>query len=65
MSGWETMAALRRIYADAPVILCSGYDEAGIMAEAGADLPQVFLRKPYDKKKLSAALAKALGTEDR
>lgn len=61
MNGWETLAALRRIRTDIPVILCSGYDEASAMADARTDLPQAFLGKPYGRKLLSKALAKALG----
>lgn len=61
MNGWETMAALRRIRPGVPVVLCSGYDEASVMAGVRDDLPQAFLGKPYEREALSGALAKALG----
>jgi CheY-like chemotaxis protein len=61
MNGWETLSALRQIRADIPVILCSGYDEAAVMADTWADRPQSFLGKPYGMKTLSDSLAKALG----
>jgi CheY-like chemotaxis protein len=60
MSGWETLAALRQIRQDIPVILCSGYDEARVMAGQHAQRPQAFLGKPYERAALKAALEKAL-----
>ncbi len=62
MSGWETLAVLRSIRADIPVILCSGHNEAAVMAYVQTDMPQVFLGKPYDKAKLTAALAAVCST---
>jgi PAS domain S-box-containing protein len=61
MNGWETLAALRRMRPDIPVILTSGYDEAHAMAGDHAEQPQVFLHKPYGKPGLKAAVGKALG----
>jgi two-component system, cell cycle sensor histidine kinase and response regulator CckA len=60
MNGWETLAALRQIRPDIPVILCSGYDEARVMAGQRDHRPQAFLGKPYDHAALKAALEKAL-----
>ncbi|MDD5167699.1 MAG: PAS domain S-box protein [Syntrophales bacterium] len=60
MNGWETLTALRRLAADIPVILASGYDEAQVMAGEHPELPQVFLSKPYDLKGLSDAIGQAL-----
>ncbi len=59
MNGWQTLSALRQIRADIPVILCSGYNEASVMADIWTDRPQSFLGKPYERKALSDALAKA------
>jgi signal transduction histidine kinase/CheY-like chemotaxis protein len=60
MNGWETLAALRKLAPDIPVILASGYDEAHVMAGDHAELPQVFLGKPYRLKGLSDAISHAL-----
>ena len=60
MSGWETMAALRQLASDLPVILTSGYSEAEVMASGRGERPQAFLSKPYQLKRLSDALTRAL-----
>jgi two-component system, cell cycle sensor histidine kinase and response regulator CckA len=60
MNGWETLAALRQIRQDIPVILCSGYDEACVMAGQRDERPQAFLGKPFDPAALKTALEKAL-----
>jgi signal transduction histidine kinase len=60
MDGWETLAALRRIRPNIPVILASGYDEAQVISGDHPELPQAFLHKPYRKSLLEEALAKAL-----
>lgn len=48
MDGWATLAALREIRPDLPVILASGYSEAQVMAGGSTERPQLFLQKPYD-----------------
>ncbi len=60
LNGWETLASLRKIDSDLPVILASGYDEASVMAEDHAERPQAFLSKPYSLKDLKTALGQAL-----
>lgn len=60
MNGWETLAALRQIRQDIPVILCSGYDEACVMAGQRDQRPQAFLGKPFDHAALKTALEQAL-----
>ncbi|MDM8542464.1 response regulator [Desulfococcaceae bacterium HSG9] len=60
MNGWETIAALRRILPDIPVILSSGYDEAQAMSERNGELPHAFLSKPYSMNTLKDALTKTL-----
>jgi two-component system, cell cycle sensor histidine kinase and response regulator CckA len=61
MDGWETLAALRALRPDIPVVLNSGYDEAQVMAGDHSDRPQAFLRKPYSMDELKAALGAAMG----
>jgi CheY-like chemotaxis protein len=58
MGGWDALMALRRLDADIPVVLCSGYDKSQVMACNHAERPQAFLQKPYTRADLSAALAK-------
>ena len=60
MNGWETLEKLRRIAPEIPVILASGYDQAYVMKDAGSQLPQAFLKKPYDLTALKKALNIAL-----
>jgi len=60
MNGWETLAALRALRLDIPVVLASGYDEAKAMEGEHAELPQAFLHKPYRMAELKAALAAAV-----
>jgi len=62
MDGWETIAALRRIDTDIPIILASGYDEADVMGGGQSERPQAFLHKPYVLADLKTALA-AVGKE--
>jgi PAS domain S-box-containing protein len=61
MNGWETIAALRKISPDLPVILSSGYDESRVMAEAHSERPNAFLGKPYQLKLLGDTLRRVLG----
>ena len=60
INGWETLTALRKILPDIPVVLTSGYDKARVMAGDHAELPQVFLGKPYNLMSLKKAIAQAL-----
>ena len=62
MDGWQTLAALRELRGDLPVILASGYDEAQVKGDKHPERPQVFLQKPYGIVELQAALGRALGT---
>jgi CheY-like chemotaxis protein len=61
MDGWKTLAALRKIEPDVPVILVSGYDEVRAMAGDGPERPNAFLHKPYRKQMLKMVLKKVLG----
>ncbi|MBI5589281.1 MAG: response regulator [Deltaproteobacteria bacterium] len=58
--GWKTLAALRALRPDLPVVLTSGYDEAQAMQEEHAEQPQVFLHKPFRMAELRAALHAAM-----
>jgi CheY-like chemotaxis protein len=60
MDGWETLAALRKLSPDIPVILSSGYDEAQVMAEEHPDRPNAFLGKPYHLKELRETITRVL-----
>ena len=60
MGGWETIAALRAIRHDLPVVLSSGYDEANVMAGEHSELPDSFLNKPYDLDKLGDMIGRAI-----
>ena len=60
MDGWETLAALRKIRADIPVILASGHNKDVVMAGDHPEQPQTFLYKPYSMSALKEALAKAM-----
>ena len=61
MDGREAFLELRRLRADVPVILCSGYD-VHESAEQFADLAfSGFLQKPYRLEELKAVLKNALG----
>jgi len=59
MNGWETLAALRKLAPDIPVILTSGYDKARVMEGDHPELPQAFLHKPYQMRDLEVAISAA------
>ena len=59
MDGWQTLAALRALRPDLPVVLVSGYDEARALQGDHPEVPQAFLHKPYRMENLKAALSKA------
>lgn len=65
MSGWETLAALRKLSPGLPVILTSGYDEADVMSDENDEQPQAFLAKPYRLAALRRAIRRALRGERR
>jgi signal transduction histidine kinase/ActR/RegA family two-component response regulator len=64
MNGWETIAALRKLSPDIPVILSSGYDEARVMADEHTERPNAFIGKPYQLKSLGAAIRRAVYGSD-
>jgi len=60
MDGWDTLAALRKLSPGVPVILCSGYDEAHVMAGDHVERPNAFLGKPYQLKQLRDTISRVL-----
>ena len=60
MDGWETLAALRKLSPEIPVILSSGYDEAQVMADEHTERPNAFLGKPYQLKGLRETVNRVL-----
>ena len=60
MNGWDTIAAIRAIRHDLPIILASGYDESSAMAGVHSELPDFFLNKPYELDKLHEAIGHAM-----
>ena len=64
MDGWGTLAALRKLSPDIPVVLASGYNENQVMAGDHPEWPQAFLGKPYMLKELSDAIRLAMAKKD-
>ena len=62
MNGWDTLAALRKISPEIPVILSSGYDEAQVMAGEHPELPNAFLEKPYQLKGIRDTISRVLAS---
>jgi CheY-like chemotaxis protein len=62
LDGWATLAALRQLKPDIPVILASGYDESKVMTGDHPEWPQVFLSKPFEYRGLRSAISQALTT---
>jgi two-component system, cell cycle sensor histidine kinase and response regulator CckA len=60
MDGWETLAALRKLSPDIPVILSSGFDEARVIAGEHLERPDAFLGKPYQLQELRDTIRLAL-----
>ena len=60
MDGWETLAALRKLSPETPVILSSGYDEAKVMAGEYTEIPNAFIGKPYQLKGLRETINRVL-----
>jgi PAS domain S-box-containing protein len=62
MDGWDTLQALRKIVPGIPVILSSGHSESHVMSGNHPELPQAFLMKPYELKRLRSAIFSILET---
>ncbi|HMM58570.1 MAG TPA: response regulator, partial [Candidatus Rifleibacterium sp.] len=60
INGWQTLAALRKKAPGLPFILASGYDDAMAVKGSHTELPQAFLRKPFNAASLQEAIRLAL-----
>ncbi|MDP2877181.1 MAG: PAS domain S-box protein [Holophaga sp.] len=60
LDGWSTLAALRQLEPNLPVILASGHDKAHALEGAHAEQPQAFLSKPYGIEQLREALRQVI-----
>ena len=60
MNGWETLLALRKLRPGIPVILSSSDSQAQALAGHHPELPQAYLKKPYEIKTLYAVLNQVL-----
>jgi len=56
MDGWETIASLKDMNSEIPVILASGYDETTLAQDKKRKDPDAFIQKPYQMAELKAAL---------
>jgi nitrogen-specific signal transduction histidine kinase/CheY-like chemotaxis protein len=65
MNGWDTLAALRKISPNIPVILSSGYDEARVMADEHSERPNAFIGKPYQLKGLRETISRVLAVKEK
>jgi signal transduction histidine kinase len=61
MSGEETLIALRELAPDVPVIVISGFEEAGTMARVVAHEPVTVLQKPFTRSDLERRVGQMLG----
>jgi CheY-like chemotaxis protein len=61
MSGEETMAQIRNIRPDVPVLLSSGYSEAAALRRFEGQQLAGFLQKPYTGRTLALRVRQAIG----
>ena len=61
MSGWETLAEIRKIDKDVKVLISSGYDASGTNKEVKKEGANGFIQKPYRMKKLLDSIREVLG----
>jgi len=60
MNGWMTLAALRQMEADLPVVFVSGYDEIQVLQGDHPDKPNAILSKPFDLIALQNTIEKTI-----
>jgi two-component system CheB/CheR fusion protein len=60
MDGVETMAMIRAIAPNLPIVIASGYAEAGVAERFASHRPDAFLQKPIDAATLTRVLARML-----
>lgn len=63
MDGWQTMAALRAINPDIPVIMISGGEQNAASARSHSGHPQAFISKPYMMEALRQTIDLVLNRE--
>jgi two-component system, cell cycle sensor histidine kinase and response regulator CckA len=56
MTGWETLANLKRLSADIPLILSSGFFDPKIMSSDIFEGPHIYLKKPVTFEEFIAAI---------
>jgi len=61
MDGFETLAAIKEIVPELPVILTSGYNEEQVLNGRKPIFPDAYIQKPYRIKELKAAIERVLG----
>jgi CheY-like chemotaxis protein len=60
MDGWQTMAAIKALRPDIPVILTSGYSEPRAFERNRSLQPEAFLNKPFKMQVLQEILERVL-----
>jgi CheY-like chemotaxis protein len=60
MDGWQTMAAIKALRPDIPVILTSGYSEPRAFVRNRSLQPEAFLNKPFKMQVLQETLDRVL-----
>lgn len=63
MNGWETLAILRKLAPDTPLILSSGYFDPEIIKGDAPVFPQALLGKPFTFQELADTISLALAEE--
>lgn len=61
LDGWETLSELRAMEPELAVIMISGYEESWVMSGEHEQLPQAFIKKPFEMADLKSALEKVWG----
>ncbi len=64
MGGLETLAEIRKVRSNVPILLSSGYDEDEVVAHMGDDVVSGFIQKPYGGAALIERL-RAIGVVNR
>jgi FixJ family two-component response regulator len=60
MSGAETLAALRRMRPDLPIVLSSGFSQTEVTVRFGRNELAGFLQKPYTAAQLTETVQAAI-----
>jgi CheY-like chemotaxis protein len=60
LDGWQTLATIRRLTPDLPVVILSGHDPHLSGSGPGADAPEGRVAKPFSRKDLVEAVQRAV-----